>query len=439
MADTPSRVSNAYRTYLVILLATVSAFNYVDRLALGIVLESVKADLGLSDTQLGLLGGLAFALFYSLMGVPIARWADRGNRVRIIGLTTALWSGAVALCGAAGSFAQLLLIRVGVAVGEAGCQPPAMSLLADYFSRSERPRANAIYALGGPIGCLIGFFVAGLLNELVGWRLTFAIMGLPGLLLALIVVTTLNEPRQAVRTAAPLTVPTRMDVVRVLGASRSFIALVLTLTLLYFFMYGLLQWLPTFFVRSYKLSFSEVGLWFSLCFGFGGIAGLYAGGRYCMRFAANQERKQLRFMAVAILFAGLTSGAIYLTRDHRAGFAFLALHVVALNCANAPLLSTIQTIVPGRMRATAFALIFLFANLVGMGLGPLAVGALSDMLSPSLGAESLRMALLIFAPGYLIAAWQAWSASRTVTAEVDSLAIEPVPRPLPATAVPMEA
>src|SRR5690349_15063721 len=174
----------AYRNYLLGVLSVVLAFNFVDRLALGLMLEAIKVDLHLSDTQLGLLTGIAFALFYSVMGIPIARWADRGNRVTIITVTTALWSVAVALCGMAGSFVQLLLIRVAVAVGEAGCVPPAFSLMADYFSRAERPRATAIYGLGGPLSGIVGFFLAGALYEIYGWRVTFVLLATPGLVLA---------------------------------------------------------------------------------------------------------------------------------------------------------------------------------------------------------------------------------------------------------------
>jgi predicted MFS family arabinose efflux permease len=175
---------SAYKNYLLAVLLVILAFNYVDRLALGLLLQDIKVDLDLSDTQLGLLSGIAFALFYSVMGIPIARWADRGNRVTIITITTGLWSAAVALCGVAGSFLHLLLIRIGVAVGEAGCIPPAHSLIADYFTRAERPRAVARYMLGTPLSFVIGYFLAGWLNELYGWRATFLLLGLPGLGLA---------------------------------------------------------------------------------------------------------------------------------------------------------------------------------------------------------------------------------------------------------------
>src|SRR5688572_19698438 len=153
---------------MLVVLLVILASNYADRMALGLVMQDIKIELALSDVELGVLSGIAFAFFYSVMGIPIARWADRGNRVTIIALTTALWSAAVALCGLAGNFVQLLLIRIGVAVGEAGCIPPAHSLIADYFTRAERPRAVAIYMLGGSLSVVVGFFVAGWLNELYG-------------------------------------------------------------------------------------------------------------------------------------------------------------------------------------------------------------------------------------------------------------------------------
>src|SRR6187431_1078222 len=188
---------HSYKHYLLAALTVILTFNYMDRVALGILLQDIKADLHLSDTQLGFLSGIAFALFYSVMGVPIARWADRGNRVTIITLTTALWSVAVALCGVATSFTQLLLTRVAVAVGEAGCIPPAFSLIADYFNRGERPRASAIYGLGAPLSTVIGYFFSGWLNDLYGWRVTFMLLGVPGLVLAALAWFTLRDPRHA--------------------------------------------------------------------------------------------------------------------------------------------------------------------------------------------------------------------------------------------------
>jgi len=249
--------SKAYKNYLLGLLTTILVFNYVDRLALGVMLQDIKIDLDLTDTELGFLSGIAFALFYSVIGVPIARWADRGNRVTIISLTAALWSVAVAMCGLAGNFMHLLLIRVGVAVGEAGCIPPAFSLIADYFNRAERPRAAAIYGLGGPLSAVVGYFLAGWLNEIYGWRMTFVLLASPGVVLAALAWFTLREPRRASLTlgtaqaasfappelVAPLPVqPTLKEVGVILWANLTFRHLLLCLGAMFFFLYGILQW-----------------------------------------------------------------------------------------------------------------------------------------------------------------------------------------------------
>lgn len=420
--------ASAYKHYLLGLLLVILVFNYLDRMALGIVLQDIKVDLGLTDTQLGLLSGIAFALFYSVMGVPIARWADRGNRVTIITLTTALWSVAVALCGLAGNFAQLLMIRVGVAVGEAGCIPPAFSLMADYFNRAERPRASAIYGLGGPLSALIGFFLAGWFNELYGWRMTFALLGAPGLLLAALAFWTLKEPRrlaeaspddaQARSTSAKP--PAFKEVAVKLWTNRTYRHLLVCLSVISFFGYGILQWQPAFFLRSYGLSSGQVGLWMALAIGGGGLVGSYLGGEVASRYAMHNERRQFRGMAVAIAVAGLISTCAYLSSNAHVAFALCGLVFTGVASANGPIFATIQTLIPERMRAVAFALTYLFSNLIGMGLGPLAAGALSDSLHSAWGEESLRYALLMLSPGYLWAAWHAWRASKSVTDDITS-------------------
>jgi MFS transporter, Spinster family, sphingosine-1-phosphate transporter len=418
----------AYKNRLLAVLMVILAFNYVDRFALGVVLEDIKLDLQLSDTQLGFLSGIAFALFYAVMGIPIARWADRGNRVTIITLTTALWSAAVALCGVAGNFAQLLLIRVGVAVGEAGCIPPAHSLIADTFSRAERPRAVARYLLGTPLALIVGYFAAGWLNELYGWRTTFIILGLPGLALALLARLTLKEPRiiatgpTALRTpgtaGAHSPQPTARAVLTTLLANATFRHLMLCYSIWYFFGYGLLQWQPTFFIRSHGLHSGELGIWLAIVYGGGGLLGTYIGGELASRYATNNERLQLIAVgALFIVFSVFNIGS-YLAPNHYLAFASLTIASVGGQMTNGPFLATIQTLVPGHMRAMSLALLYLLANFIGMGLGPLAAGALSDALRPWAGEESLRYALLVFCPGYFWAAWHLWRASLTVERDV---------------------
>ncbi len=423
-----------YKKYLLAILLGVYTCNFLDRVALGLVLQDIKIELHLSDTQLGFLGGIAFALFYSVLGLPIARWADRGNRIAIISLTAAVWSIMVALCGTAGSFAQLLLLRIGVGVGEAGCVPPAMSLIAEYFNRTERPRAVALYTLGPPLSFLVGFFIAGWMNQFFGWRMTFMVLGAPGLVLAACAWFTLREPRRE-KSAAGVNFPleaarmagstkqTMLEVCATLWKSATFRNMLFCISVIYFFGYGILQWQPTFFIRSFGLKTGEIGTWFAVTYGVGGVAGSYIGGELASRYAANNERLQLRSIALAIGSFGFISLFIYLSPNRYVGFALIGLATMALNMSNGPLLATIQTIVPENMRATSIALIYLFANLIGMGLGPLAVGALSDILHPWMGEESLRYALLVSAPGYLWGGWHAWRASKSVTRDVTAAQI----------------
>lgn len=415
-----------YNKYLLGLLMAILAANYVDRLVLGIVLQDIKTDLHLTDTQLGLLSGIAFAMFYAAMGIPLARWADRGNRVTLISLTTGLWSVGVALCGMAGSFVQLLLIRIGVAVGEAGCVPPALSLIADYFNRAERPRAVAIYLLGGQLSYVIGYFLGGWSNEFYGWRMTFILVGTPGVVLALLAAFTLREPRRtgevtpAPISASQVAAPSLKTVWRTLWANGTFRQLLLCYAVLFFFVNGVLQWLPTFFIRSHHLQTGELGTALAVVFSIGGL-GAYLGGALASRYAARNECLQLKACAIAIMASAILWMTAYLSRNEYLTLALIGLGVVVQSAIVGPLHATIQTLVPETMRAMAFALVYLFANLIGMGLGPLAVGVLSDAFQAWAQEESIRYALLILTPGFFWVAWYAWRASQTVAGDLGML------------------
>jgi MFS family permease len=429
----------AYRDYLLTLLAVILALNYVDRTILGLTLEYIKADLSLSDTQLGFLTGIAFALFYAMMGIPIARWADRGNRKTIIVLTLALWSAASALCGMAASFIQLLLIRIAVAVGEAGCVPSAHSLIADYFNRAERPRAVARYMLGGALANVVGFLLAGWLNELYGWRATFMLLGLPGLALAGLGFLTLREPRRQTQAGdnsgldpvAPLPPPATAalssdppslkEVYATLLANKTFRNLLLCFAVSAFFNAGIVQWQPVFFIRSYGFKTGELGTWFAMIYGIGGLIGIYFGGELASRYAAKNERLQLRTIAIVYAGVAVISTLMYLAPNRYLAFLCMAVVAVGGVGVNGPLFATIQSLVPDRMRAMSIAAISLLANLVGMGLGPLAAGALSDAFRPWFGEESLRYSLLLLCPGFFGSAWYMWRASTTVTRDLEMM------------------
>jgi MFS family permease len=405
-------------------LSIVLAFNYVDRQALGLLLQSIKIDLALSDTQLGLLTGIAFSLFYSLMGIPLARWADRGNRVTIISMATALSGIAVALCGLACSFIQLLLVRVAVGVGEAGCLPPAQSLLSDNFDRSERPRAIARYMLGIPLSVIFGVFVAGWMNEFYGWRITFVLLGLPGLLLAVLARLTLKEPRTT--SAGPARtgegdVQSLRTTATILWRNRTFRDLLCCFAITAFFNFAIVQWKAAFFVRSFGITTGELGTWFALIYGLGGLLGTWLGGEWAARRAASNEILQLRAIAIVYGVCGLASAVIYLSPNRYVAFAGATFVAVGGGATTGPLFAIVQSLVADRMRAVAVAVLYLFANLIGMGLGPLAAGALSDALRPEFGTESLRYALLLLSPGYLWGGWHLLRASSSIASDLSEL------------------
>jgi len=245
----------------------VYASNFLDRQILGILLQPIKTDLGLSDTQLGLLSGIGFALFYVTMGIPLARWADKHNRVSLLSVCIALWSAMTALSGAATNFLQLGLARIGVGIGEAGCTPAAHSIIADYFKSEERVRAMAFYSAGASIGVFLGYLLGGWVNQFYGWRVTFFVVGAPGLLLALIVRFTLREPPRGhsenSKTAAS-TIPTVTEALSYLWGQNSFRHLALGTGLLTLSSYGGATWFPAFLMRSYGMSTGELGTWLAL-------------------------------------------------------------------------------------------------------------------------------------------------------------------------------
>lgn len=412
------------KNYLLTLLTLILIVNYADRLVFGIVLQDIKRDLVLSDTQLGFLTGIAFALFYAVMGIPIARWADRGNRVRIISLCTTVWSVAVALCATAAGFFQMMLFRMGVAIGESGCYSTSLSLISDYFPRAERPRAVARYMLGLSLALMIGYFSAGWLNQLYGWRTTFVLFGLPGVVLGVLAWLTLKEPREIQKHAlsasedvspAPAAAsPSVKEVLSTLWVNPAFRNLFLAFTIWGFFANGLLQWQPAFFMRTHGMTSDQVGTWFAVVQGFGSLFGTYLGGEWASRYAARNERLQLTAIALIYASTAIIYVGIYLSSDHVPALLLLGLTSVIGGAGNGPLFATIQTLVPPRMRAMAVSLMYLFTNLIGLGLGPLLVGILSDALQPRFGQDSLRYALLAFAPGFFWCAWHFWCASRTV-------------------------
>jgi MFS family permease len=427
------RSARLYRGYVLAILLIAYAYNFLDRQVIAVALEAIKHDLALSDTQLGTLTGAAFAVFYSIVGLPIARWADKGQRPLIIALSLALLSVTVALCSVVGNFVQLMLVRVGVGTGEAGIVPPAHALIASYFSRSERLRAMSIFLLGGPLSMAVGYLAGGWITQWFGWRMAFASIALPGLILAGLVRFTIRDPRssdtqrssvvqQTAASAEAATSSSVSAIIHTLWEQATFRALAMAFVLEALCGNGLLQWLPVFFIRVHHMATGELGTWLALNWGVGNALGTLAGGYLTRDSTVNPERRQLKLMTlIAAVYVPINVLALLLPEHHMAlALLFLAALVNAL--ATAPAYALVQSLVPEHMRATAVAVLFLLSNLIGLGLGPIFVGALSDGLSSRYGVDALRFALLACTPGYFLVAMSYWKASRTVMADLAAVA-----------------
>jgi predicted MFS family arabinose efflux permease len=405
-ATDPAAESPRYRMVVLAMLVLVYTFNFIDRQIVGNLAVPIKADLGLTDTQVGLMGGLAFALFYTLLGIPIAMLADRSNRTGIMTVALVLWSAMTAVCGMAQNFWQLFLARLGVGVGEAGGVAPAYSIVADYFPPHQRARALGVYSFGVPIGSSLGILFGGLIASLVDWRTAFIVVGVAGIVLAPIFKLVVREPVRGRFDARGSTgKPVGFgEVMRTLLSKPSFWGLSFGASASSMMGYGMFFWLPSFFVRSYQLTLLEASLYYGAILLVGGIAGIWMGGSLADRFGT--ERKRAYAIIPAVAFLATIPFYIAAVTSHSLAVSFVlflvptALGLVWLG----PVLSSIQHVVPPHMRATASAVFLFVNNLIGIGLGTVALGALSDALSVQFGANSLRYAILAGTVFYLVAA-----------------------------------
>jgi len=408
--------SPAVRNYALGVLVVVYTFNFIDRQILSILLEPIKQDLGLSDSALGMLTGFAFALFYATLGIPIARFADRSNRRNLIAWALAIWSAMTAVSGLAQNFWHLLLARIGVGVGEAGCSPPAHSMLADYFPTENRATALGIYSLGIPFGILFGFIAGGWLNEFFGWRVAFFIVGVPGLLLAILVRFTLREPPRGMAEGrvADEEQPTIMETFRFLWSKRSFRHMAVGGGLTAFVGYGVITWVPSFLIRSYGMNTGDVGTYLGLILGIPGGIGIALGGYLADRYGARDTRWYLWIVSVALIASTPLFFGVYLSNTAFASLMFLILPILLGNFYQATTFSQTQGLVSLRMRSVAAAVLLFILNMIGLGAGPQAVGILSDVLQPSYGDESLRYALLILSTVQIWAAYHYYQAGKSL-------------------------
>ncbi len=414
-------MSPLYRAYVLFILVVVYTFNFVDRVIVGILAEPIKRDLGLTDTQLGLMSGAAFALFYTVLGIPIARLADRRSRTWIMTGALAVWSGFTALCGQAQSFAQLLLARVGVGVGEAGGVAPAFSLISDYFPPQQRARAFAVFSFGIPIGSGLGTLFGGLVASAVDWRVAFLTVGIGGLLLAPVFRLTVREPvRGALDVYAAAPPPANgsfTEVLRVLARKPSFFLLALGASSSSVIGYGLLFWTPSFFIRSHGLTLAQTA-WFvglgTLVFG---VAGIWLGGWAGDRLGARSKAAYAILPGVMLVAIAPFLAAAVLAPSLILACVLFCVPMTLSASWTGPVYTAMQHLVAPRMRATASAIFLFMINLIGIGGGTLFVGALSDFLAPRFGSDALRYSILIATAFYLVSGALFWAASRRLDRE----------------------
>ena len=388
------------------MLVVVYTFNFIDRQIVGILAVPIKADLGLSDGQLGLMGGLAFALFYTGLGIPVAMLADRSSRTWIITVSLALWSGMTAACGLATNFWQLFLARLGVGVGEAGGVTPAYSLIMDYYPPGQRARALSAYSFGIPIGSALGIVLGGVIASLVDWRYAFFTVGLAGILLAPLFRLLVKEPLRGRFDRAPVASrPPRMaEIFHALASKPSFWLLSLGAACSSMMGYGLFFWMPSFMVRSHGLSLLQASFFYGSILLVGGLAGMWAGGWLGDRFGPARRTRYLTIPAAAFMLSVPAYVMGVLTPTLTLAY-FVILLPVALGLVwIGPVISTVQQLVRPDMRATASAVFLFVNNLLGIGLGTWAIGALSDTLAAHYGEDSLRWSIVAGTGFYVIAA-----------------------------------
>jgi MFS family permease len=405
-------------------LLVVYILNFIDRQIVGILAQPIAKELHLTDFHIGLMTGLAFALFYTGLGIPIARYADRPStsRVKVIAICLMAWSAMTALCGAAQTFLQLFLARVGVGIGEAGGTPPAHSLITQLASPEKRASALSFYQLGAPLGGLIAMVLGGYLADSLGWRWAFVVVGAPGVLLSLVVLAVLRDPRTdgtATETAQAPRLNFRAAFAHI-WASRANRLILLSVAFAATANYGLLIWGPIFLQRSFGLSAHVTGLWFGLANGIGSALGVWYGGQMGDRLIKRGKQHLLTGPAIALAVSSPLLVAGFLVHDWRLavllffpGITLMWLHV-------GPTYSAVQGLVPATSRATASAAILLMQNLFGLGLGSPLIGKLSDHFKPELGADSVRWVLAVLVGVVtLCAAALQWRSRKYLPAELD--------------------
>ena len=381
------------RYYVLGLLTAVYALNFLDRTIFNVLIEPIKKEFALSDTMMGLLAGFGFVLFYSLLGIPIARVADRINRRNIVAVALAFWSAMTFLCGMATSVTTLALARIGVGIGESAGTPASQSIIADLFSKNERPRALGIFAIGTYLGVFLGYFIGGYVNQHYGWRMAFFSAGLPGIALAAVLWLTVSEPKRGAM-AETFTPEPLGPTLGFLASQRSFVIVLIGFCLTTYTNYATAAWIPPFLARVHHLSSAEIGTYAGSFKGLAGMAGTLVGGLVVARISQSDDRWKLWAPAITSGLAGPVFAVCLLTADFTTMVAALALASFLVGFHLGPVFAIAQTVARPSMRALASAIVLLTATCFGQGVGPLAVGMVNDALKNDYGAAAVRYSLL---------------------------------------------
>ena len=386
--------------YALGILTIVYSINFIDRQLLSILQESIKADLMLSDAQLGLLTGFAFALFYTFAGLPIASLADRSNRRNIVAISLTIWSGMTAISGLAQNYWQLLAARVGVGIGEAGGSPPSHSMISDIFPPEKRASAIGFYSTGISIGILFGFLFGGWLNEFFGWRVAFFVVGIPGVLLALVLYLTVPEPVRglAENKASSGDNPSMMTVFKVLLSRRSFLFMALGAAMNAFAGYSTANWVASFMIRTHQMPTGELGTWLALIIGVGGAIGVFGGGVIADKLGKTDKRWYMWVAACACVISIPLQISTFWVDDPYTALMCMVIPSVLSNAYLGATIASVHGMVGLKMRAVSSALLFFILNMIGLGMGPTTVGLVSDLLVDQHGVDSLRYAMMYIIP-----------------------------------------
>ena len=370
------------------LLLLIYTSNFIDRTILATLGQAIKVDLGISDAQLGLLQGLAFAIFYTALGVPLARLSERVNRVSLISICLAVWSIMTALCGIAQSFLQLFLFRIGVGIGEAGCTPPAHSLISDLYGPKKRATALGIYSIGIPLGMMIGAVSGGWLTDTFNWRIAMVVVGLPGLLLALVFRLLAREPVRGGAEETPFEAasdaPSIMETAKHLFGNAAFLHITIGATLVGFVGYGTGTFAQAYFIRMFDLTYTQVGLAFGLIGGFSAGLGTLLGGVLSDWSGRRQRAWYALLPGIGLLIATPAYIFAFTRNDWTAAIWLMLLPGLFHYAYIGPTLGVMHNLATPRMRATATALFFVVVNLIGLGIGPYVTGAVIDLFADNL-------------------------------------------------------